>query len=288
MSTNAQADNELPTDTTLTEPKTLQEEVEADAEAAETREDRISLFVDYVQLRGVTTELDGDEVYAPVRLFAEAMLDCRITYTQSTKTVKVTADGFTLEAKAGDYYAVSNGRYLYIENGVDLREDGQIWLPVSVLAKVFGCEYKLDLESKAVHLTTTGVYLEQGDKYYNKKDLYWLSRIINAEARGESIRGQVAVGTVVMNRVAHPKFPNTVYGVIFHGNHFSPAVSGTIYKAPLEKCVIAAKIVLEGYRVSDSIIYFHSIRSNAYDGFVNTETEMVIDHQFFYTTFKRK
>ncbi len=283
MSTSAQADG---MQDSAAEP-TLEMEVQADAEAAEARDNKIAIFVDYVQVCGITTELAGGEVYVPVRLFAEAMLDCRIEYSESAGKLTIFADGLSFEAKCGTSYVVANGRYFYVEEGITLREDGQIWLPLSVLVKPFGFDYKLDLSAKAAYLTDNGEVLEHGDTYYNEKDLYWLSRIINAEARGESQLGQIAVGTVVMNRVKSSRFPNTVYGVVFDGSQFSPAVSGSIYKAPSEKCIISAKIVLEGYRVSDSILFFHSIRSSKYDNFVNTDTEMVIDHQFFYTNYKR-
>ena len=44
-------------------------------------------------------------------------------------------------------------------------------------------------------------------------DLYLLARLISAEARGEPYAGQVAVGAVVLNRVEHPSFPNSISGV---------------------------------------------------------------------------
>lgn len=47
------------------------------------------------------------------------------------------------------------------------------------------------------------------------------ARLISAEARGESYEGQVAVGAVVMNRIAHPSFPNTLSGVIYQRGAFS-------------------------------------------------------------------
>ena len=288
MSTNAQADGtQGNVDYTTSAARSLELEVQADAEAAEARDDKISIFVDFVQVYGVTTELVDDEVYVPVRLFAEAMIDCRVTYTEMTGKLKITAEGVNFEAICGNGYVCANERYFFVDGGVTLREDGQIWLPLSTLVKIFGFDYKLDLNSKSAYLSNNGETLESGSTYYNSKDLYWLSRIINAEARGESFLGQVAVGTVVMNRVKSTRYPNTVYGVVFDGSQFSPAVSGSIYKAPSEKCIIAAKVVLEGYRVSDSILFFHSIRSSKYDNFVNTDTEMVIDHQFFYTYYKK-
>lgn len=289
MSGNAAADElETAEDTVVsTEAESLESEVQRETNVAEARDNKIALYVNYVQIAGVTTELEGDEVYAPVRFFAEAMYDCKVVYSSVSGKLTIKADGLSFEAVCGRDYIVANERYLYVEGGVALREDGQIWLPISMLAKIFGCEYTLDAESKAIYLTPTGKFIQKGSKFYNSKDVYWLSRIINAESRGEPLLGQLAVGTVVMNRVDSPKFPNTIYNVIFHGNQFSPAVSGSIHKTPLEKCVIAAKIILEGYRVNDNILFFHSISSSKYKNFVNTDTEMVIGRQFFYTTYKK-
>ena len=75
----------------------------------------------------------------------------------------------------------------------------------------------------------------------------------------EPFVGQIAVGNVVLNRVRSREFPNTIYGVIFdrkHGTQFSPVAFGTIYDAPEPSCIIAAKICLEGYSVSDTALYF--------------------------------
>ena len=294
MSSRASADEIAQTEMTEAAvpelPSALEQEVIRDAHEAEARDDKIALYVNYMQLSGVTTELDGDEVIVPARFFAEAMLDCRVRYSAGSQRLLIEADGLYFDAYVGNYYVKANNRYLYIEDGVQLREDGQIWLPLSIMAKIIGCEYTLDIESRSAYLTPTGKFIKNGDKYYNSKDVYWLSRIINAESRGEPLLGQIAVGTVVMNRVAHDKFPDTVYGVIFQGNHFTPAVTGTINKTPLPQCVIAAKIVLEGTRVSDSILYFHSISKTnpRFQDFVNTEEELVIGKQFFYTDYSRR
>ena len=71
--------------------------------------------------------------------------------------------------------------------------------------------------------------------------------------------GQIVVGNVVLTRVRSREFPNTIYGVIFdrkHGTQFSPVAFGTIYETPEPSCVIAAKICLEGYSVTDTALYF--------------------------------
>lgn len=55
----------------------------------------------------------------------------------------------------------------------------------------------------------------------DSNEVEMLARLISAEARGEPYSGQVAVGAVVMNRVEHPSFPNTMSGVIYQKGAFS-------------------------------------------------------------------
>jgi hypothetical protein len=81
-------------------------------------------------------------------------------------------------------------------------------------------------------------------------DLYWLSRIIEAEAGGEPMSAKLAVGQVVMNRVHSPEFPDTVHDVVFQRTcgvyEFSPVANGTIYNTPSAESIQAAKEVLSG------------------------------------------
>jgi len=95
---------------------------------------------------------------------------------------------------------------------------------------------------------------------FSSDDLYWLSRIIHAESVGEPYQGQVAVGNVVLNRVASKEFPNSVYNVIFeyYKNipQFSPVADGTIYNAPSQSSISAAKEALSGSRPVGNATYF--------------------------------
>lgn len=62
----------------------------------------------------------------------------------------------------------------------------------------------------------------------NTSDLQLLARAINGESRGESYEGQVAVGAVILNRVKHPDFPNTIAGVIYQPGAFTAVSDGQI------------------------------------------------------------
>jgi N-acetylmuramoyl-L-alanine amidase len=99
---------------------------------------------------------------------------------------------------------------------------------------------------------------------HNETDLYWLSRIIHAEAKGESYKGKVAVGNTVLNRVKSKDFPNTVKGVIFdskYGVQYTPVANNTIYNTPDQSSINAAKDALSGVNYVGNSMYFYNPRT---------------------------
>ena len=68
---------------------------------------------------------------------------------------------------------------------------------------------------------TSGGSSQGGYGGFSESDVNLLASIISAEARGEPYEGRVAVGAVIMNRIAHPSFPNTLSGVIYQPGAFS-------------------------------------------------------------------
>ncbi len=95
-----------------------------------------------------------------------------------------------------------------------------------------------------------------------RDDIFWLGRIIHAEAEGEPYIGKVAVGNVVMNRVNSNQFPNTIYGVIFEYfqgiPQFSPVQDGTIYNNPSSESLKAAEEAYFGSKpVGDALYFFN-------------------------------
>ena len=93
--------------------------------------------------------------------------------------------------------------------------------------------------SSAVEITSGSSPIPSGTLAYQEDVVYWLSRIIYAESGNQSLDGKIAVGNVVLNRVASPRFPNTVYEVIFQRNQFTPAMTGSINRTPSAESVIA-------------------------------------------------
>ena len=87
-------------------------------------------------------------------------------------------------------------------------------------------------------------------------DLYLLARLISAEARGEPYVGQVAVGAVVLNRVEHPSFPNSISGVIYQPGAYSCLDDGQFDEPVAESAYRAAQEALNGYHPSYGAIYY--------------------------------
>lgn len=85
-----------------------------------------------------------------------------------------------------------------------------------------------------------------------------LAMLINGEARGESYEGQVAVGAVVLNRVKHSSFPNSIAGVIYQNGAFTAVDDGQINMSPSQSCYKAAKDAQNGWDPSGGAIYYYN------------------------------
>ena len=91
---------------------------------------------------------------------------------------------------------------------------------------------------------------------YSNSDLNLLAHLVYAEARGENYTGQVAVASVVLNRVKHTSFPNTVAGVIYQSGAFSVVSDGQINLSPNQTAISAAQDALNGWDPSYGAIYY--------------------------------
>ena len=207
------------------------------------------------QTQTARAQLIGDTTYVSLRSVA-SMLDGEAAVSWKNGTARVETYRLSLTARPGDTYIQANGRCFYVPGGVKLK-DGVTMVPLRALASAMGGAVSWEGAARTAHLTAGSGVPEAAD--YGEEDLYWLSRIISAESRGEPFLGKMAVGTVVLNRVAHSDFPNTVKEVIFDsrwGGQFQPVTNGTVYQDPTEESVAAAKLCLEGVCVAGESLYF--------------------------------
>lgn len=93
---------------------------------------------------------------------------------------------------------------------------------------------------------------------YSESDFNLFARIISAESRGEPYQGQVAVGAVIMNRIRHPSFPNTLSGVIYQPGAFSCINDGGINAPVSDSAYKAAREAINGSDPSGGAIYYYN------------------------------
>ncbi len=213
-----------------------------------------------ITIRGKSVSINGFTMnnvdYIPFRASASA-LGLSYNYDSKNKTALMYGNGLALSATDGCYSVYANDRPLFSSSPVVIMNDGRMYIPADSFAKATG----LTVSKNGSSLSISGTYkaLAPSDKFYRDDEVLWLARIIHAESAGEPLLGKIAVGNVVLNRVKSPSYPNTIYGVIFdrkYGVQFSPVLNGSIYNTPGYQSVLAAKICLEGFDISEGALFF--------------------------------
>ena len=220
---------------------------------------QVTVLIDTDRYPG-TTMLVNSVTYVGIREYAMYMGAHSVSWNSDAKTATVISDNLNIKARYGSQYIEANGRYLWAGSGI-LIQKGTMYVPVRVIAKAFGSSVDWDGGSfSALVSRPSGTpAIASGDSFYDSDDVYWLSRIIHAEAVGEPLSGKIAVGSVVLNRDRSSQYPNNIYSVIFDRNYgvqFTPAANGTIYCEPSQESIIAAKLCLDGASISDRVLFF--------------------------------
>lgn len=245
----------------------------------------IPLYLDYEYI-GSGYLIEG-VTYVPVLSFCEAMLgtDLIVNWDQEDQSVTLDATGLHILIDLSDTYFTANDRCLYVPEGI-YNVNGTLMMPIRPLAKVFNVAIYWNSYSWSIDIDTSLLkVLESGDQFYDEESLYWLSRVITAEAGYEPFIGQIAVGNVVLNRVNNTSgsFPNTVKGVVFQSGQFQVVSAGTIYNEPFNSAVVAAKLSMEGYNVVGESLFFlnPTISSNYWFRTNRTYVTTIQGHEFY-------
>ena len=187
----------------------------------------------------VPVRLDGKEIlsgecrlidgvtYVPLRRFCALFGATDLSWDGQTNTATVRSASLSMTVRTGELYIVANGHYFYTV-GTVRNLSGSLYVPIRPMARAFALTLGWDAATSSVDLSRTG-------------------------------RKAVAWADYDADTVYSPQYPGTVWGVIFdrkYGTQFSPVSFGTIYNTPSERSIIAAKICMEGYSLSDRALFF--------------------------------
>ena len=207
--------------------------------------------------------------YAPVRAFLNAIGIYDIYWDDTDKKVTFTYGDKTVTLFNRNSVGLINNEPHYIGGGVVIRKD-RVLVPIRFISEFFGFYVEWDSTYYNVNLIKEGVTVNDAliEKAYTAEDLIWLYKIIEAESRGEPFEGKLAVGSVIMNRVKHHSFPNTIKEVIFdtaYGVQFQPIRNNSIYNTPSLESVTAGKMAANGENpVGDSLYFLNPKTATSY------------------------
>ena len=200
--------------------------------------------------------LSDGVTYVPIRSFLDALGDFTVQWESETRSAVAAGNGHYITAPVGSETLYVNGSTLTAPDKTEVR-NGSTYIPLRLVAEELGLRVHWDRARQCAVVSGT-----LPSAYRSDEDLYWLSRIISAESRGEALAGQIAVGNVVLNRVRSNDFADTIKDVVFEVDsgyvQFEPVSNGTVYEEPSYRSVLAAKMALAGCDIVGESLYFFS------------------------------
>ncbi|HBL81703.1 MAG TPA: copper amine oxidase [Clostridiales bacterium] len=232
--------------------------------------------------------LEGGYTMVPIRAVTEALRADRIDWNEKSSTATITRKNTTIVLKKNNKTAVVNGKNVTMDTASVIKAD-RFYVPVRFVAETLSTKVGWNASTYTVNITAQGVTVPASmieDRGYTDNDIYWLSRIVNAESQGEPMIGKIAVANVVLNRVKSSLFANNIYDVIFDRNYgvqFTPILNGTIYNTPLGDSVVAAKRALRGENYASESLYFLNPRIATSSWIINNRTffRRIGNHDFY-------
>jgi N-acetylmuramoyl-L-alanine amidase len=117
-------------------------------------------------------------------------------------------------------------------------------------------------------------------RFIKEEEVKLLARLVHAEAKGEPYEGKVAVAEVVLNRVEHEQFPDTVKEVIYQKNAFEPVQNGAIQEPADSEAIEAVEDALENENNIDCLYFFNPDTATSDWIFTRDVVKTIGNHSF--------
>lgn len=175
--------------------------------------------------------------------------------------------GYLSGSADGKYGEATRKAVLWFQKNNGLTQDGKVGAATAAALGV-------TLSSSASSAASSSAAIVSSDHRL-------LAKLVYAEARGESYKGQVAVAAVVLNRVRSSSFPNTISGVIYQSGAFSCVSNGSINNTPNSSCIRAALDAMNGWDPTGGCLYYYNPKKTG-DSWIRTRTVVTVigSHRF--------
>ncbi len=194
---------------------------------------------------------------------AATVLQVGSTGTNVTKVQqKLIAWGYMKGSATGYYGTVTRDAVKWFQKNNGLTIDGKVGPSTAA---------KMGITLSSSSSTTTS----SSSATIISADHRLLSKLVYAEARGETYKGQVAVAAVVLNRVSSSKFPSTISGVVYQSGAFSCVSNGSINNTPNSSCIRASLDALNGWDPSGGALYYYNPKATS-DQWIRTRTVVAV------------
>ena len=231
--------------------------------------------------------LKSGKTFVSLRDFGD-IFSGNVSWNESTSTAKITKGDKVISVTKGKKEAKINEKTVKLDAAAAIVND-RMYVPLRFMSEALGASVSWNDSTITADVRSSSASVPshlKGASPYTEDELYWLSKIVSAEAKGEQNTGKTAVANVILNRVKSDEFPNTIYGVIFdnkYGVQFTPTADGSIYNTPTTESVIAAKRALMGESIMKDCLYFLNPKTATNSWIINNRTfyRTIGNHDFY-------
>lgn len=217
--------------------------------------------------------IEDGRAYVPIRFISEEM-NANVKWNNEEKAVKLFTENGDIIKFFVDSSQLEINNKMYVMDATPFIRNARTYLPVRHFSEVIHADIRWDSVNRNIHIQLkdgtsieealqTSEYIEERNGLKENKvehpDFMLLAKLIHAEAEAEPYKGKLAVGNVVLNRVTDSRFPNTITGVIYQENQFTPVKTGRIDRiVPNADSLKAAEETLLGViSVEDALFFFN-------------------------------
>ncbi|CAH2214737.1 stalk domain-containing protein [Tepidibacter aestuarii] len=227
--------------------------------------------------------IENSRTFVPIRFISEN-LGADVSWDEDSQEAILEYEDKNIKLPVYSSTATINESTVYLDAPVNIY-NARTFVPVRFVAEAFSCSVNWDSYNYVVDIQTKG-YIPSHENTvkpnvpsYSSEDLYWLSRLVEAESQGEPYEGKLAVANVIINRKNSELFPNSIKGVIFDDNYgiqYTPVANGRIYNTPSDASIQATKQALEGHNNISTCLYFLNPRKST--------NNWIVWHRSYYKT----